>query len=185
MFDQHNQNNSSTEEIEKIKETIKNITLVLSSLKNSITDQLTINKLSFEALLQELESQVNFKISDFESRVGFMCQLLSIEKEIADDNTLNLESKDVIEEKFDVVKLLMDISIDGEAEIKDEKGSVYIIGNGKLPQQIEEDLIGKKVGDSFSVSIKYNEEATIPHFANKLVNFNIKVVSVKKIKNLK
>lgn len=184
MFDQSKKDENNQIPLQDIKDNLQKLLNAVSAYKTNFVAQLEMQKMVFSALIETLSESKVIDMNVLNSKIAFLNQIYAIEKEIGSDADLNLEPKEIIDSRLDVMKLAIDVLVDGVEVVKDLKGSIYLLGNEKLPKQVEENLIGKKVGDQVSVDVQYGEDASVVEFKGKKVTFNVTIISVKRIKNL-
>jgi trigger factor len=88
------------------------------------------------------------------------------------------EVDDEIKERDAVV--ISFVAYDGENPIPGhEAQALYIdVGTGEFNEKVERELIGKKIGDRFTVEVEYPEDALNPLLAGKKVRYEIEVKEI-------
>ncbi len=80
------------------------------------------------------------------------------------------------------VAVIRFVAYDGDKPVPGHQADALFIdvGTGEFNEKVEEALIGKKVGDRFSVEVEYPEEGLNPHLAGKKIRYDIEVKEVYK-----
>ncbi|MCI4454176.1 MAG: trigger factor [Thermodesulfobacterium sp.] len=88
------------------------------------------------------------------------------------------EVEDEIKERDAVV--ISFVAYDGENPIPGhEAQALYIdVGTGEFNEKVERELIGKRIGDRFTVEVEYPEDALNPLLAGKKVRYEIEVKEI-------
>ncbi|MCC6048163.1 MAG: trigger factor [Thermodesulfobacterium sp.] len=88
------------------------------------------------------------------------------------------EVDDEIKERDAVV--ISFVAYDGENPIPGhEAQALYIdVGTGEFNEKVERELIGKRIGDNFTVEVEYPEDALNPLLAGKKVRYEIEVKEI-------
>lgn len=155
-------------------------------LKKVFEHSTNMQRITYDSLLNGLKNELKINTDKIKNETDFNLQIYSIENELMADEALGLQKKEVISGDLDVVKLLLDIDYgDKKLSNKSQNGSVFILGCKKLPQDVEMALIGKKEGDNFSIEIKYGEDAQISEFKNKSVKYDVSVLKIRSLANVK
>jgi len=141
------------------------------------------------SVLVEIRPEINIKKEDY---IG-----VEIERESDDideeevDRILNefrysfsslkrVEKDEAIEERY--VAVIKFEAYDGEELIPGHQAEALFIdvGTGEFNEKVENELIGKKEGDRFSVEVEYPEDGLNPLLAGKKVRYEIEVKEVYK-----
>ena len=91
-----------------------------------------------------------------------------------------VEGEEAIQERY--IAVVKFEAYDGDQLIPGHQAeALYIdVGTGEFNEKIEKELIGKKVGDKFTVEVEYPEEGLNPLLAGKTVRYEIEVKEIYK-----
>lgn len=131
----------------------------------------------------EIELKPDFSLADFSTAEVEKEKFTPKSEEIArykeqlrvDNSTFVKNEKEVKVTATDKVSITYSINFPKEQELdgKENISEQYVLGNNQLLPEIEDEIVGKEVGDSFKVTKEYPDDFANESFRGKTVEFNV------------
>lgn len=137
--------------------------------------------LSFELIVETRPENIELKYEDLEieelplevtdEEIEETIKRLSVEKGVYEPVDENIDNEDLV---------ILDLKTDDGRQFSN---FIYKVGSGPYPKAFSEALIGKRKGDSFSITVDFPEDS-VSDFAGKKVTFDVTVKEIKRRKEI-
>ena len=146
----------------------------LLNLKKVCSSIIDLYSTMHNALLGQLQSQLNFNVKAYaESQENIMKDLM-LKRERLEDEIYGVTKVEDTIKNGDIVKLIVDRDDAGRVTTNRTMGGVYyIIGRGQLIAVLEDQIRGRKIGDKLEAEVNEN---------GKIIKYTMEVVGVKRRK---